>query len=128
MSTIMIIDDDPEHAEMLTFCLTNSGHSVVWAGEWREAQKKLADVKPDLFILDYNMPGFTGKQIYDMLQGSDRTRAKPTIFLTAAYRIPENISLGAKTKFMRKPVDLKYLQVHVKAMLPPDAAGPPSTP
>lgn len=125
MATIMVVDDDKENVDLLSFALTQAGHAVVSALDWRQARERLAEggSPPELFLLDYNLPGLTGRQIFDQLQALDLSRGKPVIFMTSADSIPEKIPLGPRVKFMRKPLDMKYLQIHIRTLLE-RAAGP----
>src|SRR5690349_6311624 len=62
MSTMLIVDDDPEIREAEKRLLVGEGHSIVTAGNGRDALELLNSIKPDLILLDLLMPvmdGFT---------------------------------------------------------------------
>lgn len=65
---IMVVDDDPDIREAIKVVLESLDYNVVSARNGREALLKLAEVKPDLMILDLLMPEMDGFAVYKELQ------------------------------------------------------------
>jgi len=91
---VVIVDDDKEVQEIVTFALSRSGFEVAVASNGQQLQDVLATNTPDLIILDVMMPGLDGYQIFDSLRKNAATQYVPVIIMTAhAENIYERISL-----------------------------------
>ena len=60
MRTILVVDDDKYMRKLLATILNTEGYEVHIADNGSEALKKMSDVRPQLLLLDYMMPGTTG--------------------------------------------------------------------
>lgn len=91
---VVVVDDDKEIQEIVTFVLSRNGFDVKVAGNGPQLQDVLATTAPDLIILDVMMPGIDGYQIFASLRDNAATRHIPVIIMTAhAENIYERISL-----------------------------------
>ncbi len=82
-STILIVDDEPNNLDVLNNCLHNAGFKVLAATSGKIAIKRVAYVKPDLILLDVNMPGIDGFETCRRLRKNEITKDTPIIFVTA---------------------------------------------
>ncbi|MFK5970041.1 MAG: diguanylate cyclase [Candidatus Marithrix sp.] len=82
-STILIVDDEPNNLDVLNNCLHNAGFKVLAATSGKIAIKRVAYVKPDLILLDVNMPGIDGFETCRRLRENEITKDTPIIFVTA---------------------------------------------
>ena len=62
-ATILVVDDEPQIRRVLRTTLTAEGYTIVEARDGAEAFEKVRSVKPDLVLLDMNMPGLDGLQV-----------------------------------------------------------------
>lgn len=91
---VVVVDDDKEIQEIITFVLTRNGFDVTVASNGQQLQDVLATTAPDLIILDVMMPGIDGYQIFASLRANAATLHIPVIIMTAhAENIYERISL-----------------------------------
>ncbi|MGH2495904.1 MAG: response regulator transcription factor [Ktedonobacteraceae bacterium] len=91
---IVVVDDDKEVQEIVTFALKRSGFEVAVASNGQQLQEMLATYTPDLVILDVMMPGLDGYQLFGSLRKNAATEHVPVIIMTAhAENIYERISL-----------------------------------
>ncbi|MBX5456608.1 MAG: response regulator [Thermogemmatispora sp.] len=98
MKRIIVVDDDKETREIITFVLSRNGFEVVTAADGRQLAALLEVERPDLIILDVMMPGLDGYQIFNRLRHDPVLHQIPVIIMTAhAEHIYERISvdLGA---------------------------------
>jgi CheY-like chemotaxis protein len=120
MSTrVIVVDDDKEIREIITFVLTRNGFEVTSAISGQQLHAMLVQFIPDLIILDVMMPGEDGYQICNTLRSNPQTRHIPVIIMTAhAEDIYERISvdLGAAVH-MTKPFHPFNLLEKVKVLL-----------
>jgi CheY-like chemotaxis protein len=116
---VIVVDDDKEIREIITFVLARNGFEVTSASNGQQLHAMLVQFIPDLIILDVMMPGEDGYQICNTLQSNPQTRHIPVIIMTAhAEDIYERISvdLGAAVH-MTKPFHPFNLLEQVKVLL-----------
>lgn len=105
IKTILLVEDDATIGEVFVQAITQeTNHLVIAAGTGFEALQIVKNIKPDLFILDYQLPRINGIELYDQLHVMDDFAQTPTIMLSA--RLPEKELVGRKIVGMHKPVDL----------------------
>jgi len=119
---IIVVDDDKEVQEIVTFVLRCNGFEVATASNGQQLQQQLsvehADL-PDLIILDVMMPGEDGYRIFSSLRRNSHTQHIPVMVITAhAEDIYQRVSvdLGAALH-MTKPFHPIELAEKVKALL-----------
>jgi DNA-binding response OmpR family regulator len=116
---IVVVDDDKEVREIVTFVLARNGFDVDAASNDLQLERLLALQIPDLIILDVMMPGIDGYRIFGRLHDNPKTQHIPVMIMTAhAEDIYERISvdLGA-AQHITKPFHPLELVEKVKALL-----------
>ena len=116
---ILVVEDEPAIRDMLDFALGQAEFQLVMAGNTEEASQKLADLKPDLILLDWMLPGKSGIEFARQLKMSSNTRAVPIIMLTARGEEDERIrglEVGADD-YVTKPFSPRELLARIKAVL-----------
>lgn len=83
MAKILIVDDEPDIVEIVTFTLEAGGHTVAGAKDGAEAITKVKKDPPDLIVLDVMMPRMNGMQVVDYLRNKEEYSHIPIIMLTA---------------------------------------------
>lgn len=115
---VLIIDDERDLCEILSYNLKNVGYSVETAFSAEEALRK--DLSGfDLLLLDVMMPGMTGFEMAGMLREREDTRRLPIIFLTAKDSEEDKLqgfALGADD-YVAKPFSVREVLARVKAVL-----------
>ena len=79
-STILIVDDDRDIRTLLADYLESNGYRTIAAADGTGMWKALDDARPDLIVLDLNMPGDDGLTLCRKLRA---TSSLPVIMLTA---------------------------------------------
>lgn len=128
MAKILVIDDEPPIVELLSLRLTEAGHQVVVAMDGLSAPMIASREKPDLVILDFNMPAANGAKVHERLRGNTFTAATPIIFLTASPigQVMPQVKDDSITRFLQKPVDFAHLAKLMAEFLPGSAPPPPA--
>ena len=114
--TILLIDDDALMRRSLGFNLQQSGYQILTAASAEDGIALAAREKPDLVLLDINLPGMDG---LDALKRLQNDLALPVIFVTARRRELDQVlglELGADD-YITKPFDFDVLHARVKAVL-----------
>lgn len=119
-ATIMIVDDEPIIVEILKSVLEDVGYrGFIEVTDSTRALDILAENKPDLVLLDVNMPEVTGLDILNGMRGDDSLKHIPAIVLTGASDSATKLlalGLGA-TDVLGKPVDPSELALRVRNTL-----------
>jgi acyl-CoA thioester hydrolase len=104
--TILVVDDDVTLVAPLKDGLESAGYRVAVAFESAQGLLLASELRPDLIILDFYMPGTDGGKTYERLRASPVTSNTPVIFSTGLTldELKGRIRPGAKTFFLRKPV------------------------
>ena len=101
--TLLVVDDDDSVRALLRTTLSDEDFLVVEAEDGDLAMQRIGDMKPDLILLDWQMPGRHGALVLDDVR--HRYPELPVIVLTAEGRQPQRElarSLGASV-FLTKP-------------------------
>jgi CheY-like chemotaxis protein len=114
---ILVVEDDPEIAGLICETLNEEpAYHVVAVPDGGQALACARDVVLDLVVLDLNLPGLDGTQIYDRLQADPQTRPVPVLFVTANHRDPR-LRARRLDNVLPKPFDLDDLLDRVAATL-----------
>ncbi|SAL82532.1 two component AraC family transcriptional regulator [Caballeronia choica] len=105
MSTILLVDDEPDTLYVLDLLLTAQGYRVVKARNGFEGMELGLAGPPDLVISDWVMPVMDGTQLYRCFAAIPRLTTVPFVFISAAAP-PDELAVGP---FLRKPFDLPLL-------------------
>jgi CheY-like chemotaxis protein len=106
-STALIVEDNPAHQYILVKHLRDAGYNVAVANT---AEKALAAVKkrPDVILMDVNLPDGTGFEICRKIKEADDTKNIPVVFLTATHQTSHAKEQGLEAggdAFLFAPVD-----------------------
>jgi DNA-binding response OmpR family regulator len=114
--TILVVDDDRELRELIGFVLTSAGYAVIEAGDGLEALRRQTDARPDLVILDVNLPGLDGFEVCRRMRLESDT---PVMMLTVRGEESDQVrglDLGADD-YLAKPFSPRTLLARVRALL-----------
>lgn len=117
--TILVVDDEPAIRQMLVFALSGEGYTYFEAGDSEQAQKQIAEHRPDLVLLDWMMPGLSGMDLARRLKRDPDTKNLPIIMLTARGEEHDKIK-GLDTgadDYVTKPFSTQELLARVRAVL-----------
>jgi two-component system phosphate regulon response regulator PhoB len=119
MSRILIVEDEPAIAELISINLRHAGYEVTIAQAADQAQLEVDSVLPDLVILDWMLPGSSGVALAKHWRAHSRTRDLPIIMLTARAEESDKVlgfDAGADD-YLTKPFSTKELLARMRAVL-----------
>lgn len=125
MSTILIIEDEPELVKVLRSYLEKSGFEVLTAYRGDSGLSTWEHKRPDLVILDLNLPGMDG---LDVAREIRRKSQVPILMLTARVDEPDQLiglELGADD-YVTKPFSPRLVIARVRALLRRAQPGTPA--
>ena len=117
-SRILVVDDDPTVAEVVTGYLERAGHTVDLAMDGPAALRAAARCRPDLVVLDLMLPGMDGLEVCRRLR-ADAAVPVPVIMLTARGDEDDRIlglEIGADD-YVTKPFSPRELVLRVESVL-----------
>ncbi len=118
-SKILIVEDDPDVAEMLTAYFRTQDYEVFTVNWGEDGVRSALQVNPDLAILDIRLPDIDGYEVARRLRTDRRTSEIPIIFLTEKRdRVDrlQGLELGADD-YITKPFDVQELRLRVRNAL-----------
>ncbi|MBI4669998.1 MAG: response regulator [Elusimicrobia bacterium] len=119
MAKILIVDDEPDFRLLLKHILGKAGHEVAEAAGAPEALGMLAKVKPDLAVVDWNMPVMSGLEFCRTIRQQKDFGHLPIVMLTVRQQDAdhlEGIHHGADL-YLTKPIDPQELLMRLAALL-----------
>ncbi len=120
---ILIIDDEVDLRENLKYVFKMKGFDVELAEDGVQGLKKLEAYKPDLIVLDLNMPNMGGIEFYQRICDGDVPKY-PVFVLTARANMEQFFKDFNVDGFMAKPFEIPELISEVTAILEKKAAAP----
>lgn len=116
---ILVVDDDADLVELVSFNLKQAGYAVGTAGNGVEALKNARSLMPDLILLDVMMPELDGFAVCEILRRDPATASIPIIMLTAlSSELGRMAGLGSgATDFLSKPFSPRLLVERIENLL-----------
>ena len=116
---ILVVEDDLDIRELISFNLQNEGHQVFEAKDCEAGIDKAREKLPDLILLDLMLPGIQGLDVCRIIKSDQETKEIPIIMVTALGQ-EEDIVKGLETgadDYITKPFSIKVLIARVNAVL-----------
>ena len=116
MKKILIIEDDRNLLNELREFLENKGYEVETVNNFLKASELALEMRPDLVILDINLPGISG---FDICREIKEKSNIPVLMLTSRVGIEDEIKgleIGAD-EYLAKPVDTRRLILRMEKLL-----------
>ena len=116
---ILVVEDEPDTAELLEFHLENAGYKVTIAEDGYEALKKIHKLRPDLLILDLMIPEIDGFEVCRLIRKDPANESLPVMMCTAKSDETSKIQgldFGADD-YVTKPFSPREVVLRVKNLL-----------
>jgi two-component system OmpR family response regulator len=124
---VLVVDDEPSLAELVTMALRFEGFEVQSAGTGRDALAAVTAFKPHLIVLDVMLPDMEGFEVAARL-GAQRAGV-PIIFLTARDATDDKVRglTGGGDDYMTKPFSIEELVARIRTILRRSGAATPES-
>ncbi|VTP93729.1 Alkaline phosphatase synthesis transcriptional regulatory protein phoP [Sphingobacterium daejeonense] len=116
---ILVVDDESDIVELISYNLTKEGYQVYTASNGKEAIKVAKEVFPDLIILDVMMPEMDGIEACRLMRSMPEFKQVFMVFLTARseeYSEIAGFHVGADD-YIAKPIKPRALMSRINAIL-----------
>ena len=120
MASILVVDDEPDIVRVVVRIMEARGHTVATAHDGVEALAQVRASRPDVIILDVNLPGMNGFEVCNRLRADESTRTIPIVMMTAAYVSIDDARRGHTTgadEYVVKPFLREVLIHNVERLL-----------
>lgn len=120
MARVLVVDDEPDILQSTSFLLKKMGHEVLTARDGRECLEKLRKVKVDLLLLDFFMPGMSGREVLERIRKDKNLKDTKVVMLTVARLSETGRGMLKKLKvldFIQKPFEIKEFKKRVQTVL-----------
>ncbi len=122
--TILIVDDNPLNMKLVNVLLSGEGYQVRTAKDAAEALAVLRECRPQLILMDIQLPGIDGLELTRRLKADPATRGIAIVGLTA-YAMKgdeERIRAAGCDGYIPKPIDTRTLPGLIRGYLGTQAA------
>lgn len=119
---VMVVEDDRPVGELLASIINDEeGYFAIHVTRPTDALETLKNVKPDLLVLDVDLPGMSGIELYDRVQRDERLKRVPVMFETAvAHENRDAFRRRGIDHVVEKPFDLEEIVRCVRHLAPRD--------
>ena len=119
MSLILIVEDNEKNMKLVRDVLQVKGYSTIEAGTGEDGVRLANERKPDLILMDIQLPGINGIEALRLLRADPVTAGIPAIAVTASVMQQDRnlITEAGFDGYLGKPLNLKEFLDAVKAML-----------
>lgn len=124
---ILVVEDEADLRELIQYNLARGGFKVETADAGEKAVQTVADLLPDLILLDLLLPGMDGLEVCRRLKANRQTASIPVIMVTAKGEdadVVKGLELGADD-YVTKPFSPRVLLARVRAVLRRHQLGGP---
>lgn len=128
MARILLIEDNPDNLDLMSYLLTAYGHAVTTAEDGESGIAAARASRPDLIACDIHLPGVDGYGVAKALKSDASLAAVPVIAVTALAMVGdrERILAAGFDGYITKPIDPQRVVTELDAFLPANQRG--STP
>jgi DNA-binding response OmpR family regulator len=113
---LLLVEDDPDLSDLLSYAFRREGYTVLRAATGVEALSHWGTAKPDIVLLDVNLPELSG---YEVCRRIRQTSGTPIVMMTGRLQEEDALEglLGGADDYVTKPVSVAQLVARVKAVL-----------
>ena len=108
--TILVVEDDPTTAELISDALADEGYKLVVAREGGEALRLIRERHPSAITLDLALPGIDGRSFLLSLRSDEATKRTPVIVVSANSENLTSFERRSVSQVIPKPFDLDELR------------------
>jgi len=119
MSLILIVEDNEKNMKLVRDMLQAKGYATIEAITGEDGVRLAAERKPDLILMDIQLPGINGIEALRILRASPDTASIPAVAVTASVMQNDrkHITEAGFDGYLGKPLNLKEFLETVRAML-----------
>ena len=119
MSTVLIVEDNEKNMKLARDVLQAKGFQTLEAVTGEEGVKLAKEKKPDLVLMDIQLPGINGIEAFKQIRAEASTKGIPVVALTASVTPTDRSAISAAgfDAFLSKPINLKEFLDTIKRLV-----------
>jgi CheY-like chemotaxis protein len=120
MAKILVVEDNEQNRYLATFLLEKRGHAVTSAVSGRIALELAPKIRPDLVLLDIQLPGMDGHEVARALKSDPQLKSIPIVVVTSYAMVGDRnkaFAAGAEG-YIEKPINPETFISEVERFLP----------
>ena len=119
MSTVLIVEDNDKNMKLARDVLQAKGYRTLEAVTGEEGVQLALEKRPDLVLMDIQLPGINGIEAFRQIRGNAATKSIPVVALTASVTPTDRSAINAAgfDAFLSKPINLKEFLDTVKRLI-----------
>jgi two-component system cell cycle response regulator DivK len=119
MKTILIVEDNEKNMKLARDILRAKGYQTLEATTGGEGVRLALEHKPDLVLMDIQLPDINGIQAFERIRGNADTARVPVVAFTASVTVNDRSRIGDAgfDAFLGKPINLKEFVETVKRLV-----------
>ncbi|HUP88946.1 MAG TPA: response regulator [Longimicrobiales bacterium] len=114
---VLVADDEPSTAEMLALILGFTGYDVVRAYDGAQALELAKSIKPDVLLLDVQMPLLYGSDVAKRIKSDPELADRVVVLISSADENDVQWREAGADAFLRKPIDIRVLPAVVHQLV-----------
>ena len=124
MSLILIVEDNEKNMKLVRDILQAKGYQTVEAGTGEEGVQLALEKKPDLVLMDIQLPGMNGIEALKVLRANPSTAQIPVVAITASVmqQDKQQVVDSGFDGFIEKPINLREFLATVQGALKPQGS------
>ena len=117
--TVLVVDDSPTVLKLVASSLEPHGFAVTTAGAGLEALARLRETRPDLVLLDINLPGMDGYQVCKIIKADPDSSKVPVVFLSGRGGLFDRMRgrLAGSSEYVQKPFEPQALLALIERLV-----------
>ena len=117
--TILVVDDSPTVRKLIAGKLEKCGHDVLCSNDGVEAMERLENLRPDLILLDINMPRMDGYQVCKLIRANNATKDVPVVMISGKDGFFDKVRgrMAGTSGYITKPFGPETLMKAVESYL-----------
>lgn len=118
--TILVVEDQEDNRKILRDLLTSRGYEVIEATDGREGVRLTRDHRPDLILMDIQLPGMDGYEATRQIKADDDVKAIPIIVVTSYALSGDSQKAFAAgcDAYIAKPYSPRQMLARIQEFLP----------
>ena len=122
---VLVVEDNQVNLELVIEVLEQEGCQVLTTRSAEAGLRLAVAERPDLILMDFQLPGMTGYEATRRLKAHPATAAIPVVALTASAMRGDDLKAleAGCDAYLTKPLELRAFRDTLRHLLPPGAAG-----
>ncbi len=119
MKTVLVVEDNEDNMELITFILEKNGYNVIKAETGQQGLDMALEERPDFIILDIQLPDMDGLEVLQKIRSSKIDGSIPVIAMTSYAMVGdrEKVMASGCNGYIEKPIDPEKVVSQIRKII-----------